>query len=273
MIRLVVVDLDGTLLDEKGEVDRPRLSNILDQLDQRGIDFVVATGNDFFRTRLLLGNLVDRMDLILVNGAKFYQKGQLRKTHFWSPDLVAKALNYFSGQETVVHLVVVTSEGSFVQKGTSFPLVEKVMTKERAQDFYRQLHYVSSLKQTKLPPVLKMGLSVPEKSAKERTEQINQDFLKELRAVTSGHGGIDLLEFGIHKAWGLGQLLEEKEIAPEQVMAFGDSENDLEMLRLSGESYAMANGEARLKVVAKHRAPRNSEAGVYRVLEDFLQKE
>lgn len=73
MIRLVAVDLDGTLLDEKGEVDQPCLSKILDRLDQRGIRFVVATGNDFYRTHLLLGGLIQRMDLVLANGAKIYQ--------------------------------------------------------------------------------------------------------------------------------------------------------------------------------------------------------
>ena len=45
MIKLIATDMDGTLLDERGEVDLPRLERLLDHLDQKGIRFVIATGN------------------------------------------------------------------------------------------------------------------------------------------------------------------------------------------------------------------------------------
>lgn len=47
MIQMIATDMDGTLMDAQGEVDRERLSRILDQLDQRGIPFVIATGNGY----------------------------------------------------------------------------------------------------------------------------------------------------------------------------------------------------------------------------------
>lgn len=43
MIKLIATDMDGTLLDERGEVDLPRLERLLDHLDQKGIRFVIAT--------------------------------------------------------------------------------------------------------------------------------------------------------------------------------------------------------------------------------------
>ena len=45
MIQMIATDMDGTLMNERGEIDRERLSAILDQLGQRGIPFVIATGN------------------------------------------------------------------------------------------------------------------------------------------------------------------------------------------------------------------------------------
>ena len=45
MIKVIATDMDGTLLDARGQLDLPRLEKILDQLDQRGIRFVIATGN------------------------------------------------------------------------------------------------------------------------------------------------------------------------------------------------------------------------------------
>lgn len=202
-----------------------------------------------------------------------YHKEELLQGSFWEPELVAETLVYFAGRELEVHLVVATLEGGFVQEGTTFPLAEKVMTKERAAEFYCRMHFVPSLQEAFLTDVLKMGLSVPEDQAKELTEQINQDFSQRLSAVTSGYGGTDVLKFSVHKAWGIEQLLEREGIRPDQAMAFGDSANDLEMLKLAGESYAMANGEPAVQAVAKYQAPSHSEAGVYRVLETFLNKE
>ena len=55
-------------------------------------------------------------------------------------------------------------------------------------------------------------------------------------------------------------------------MAFGDSENDIEMLEMAGISYAMENAEERVKEIATEVAPANSQAGVYQVLENWLEK-
>lgn len=49
MIKVIATDMDGTLLDARGQLDLPRLEKILDQLDQRGIRFVIATGNEIHR--------------------------------------------------------------------------------------------------------------------------------------------------------------------------------------------------------------------------------
>nr|DAM52312.1 MAG TPA: hypothetical protein [Caudoviricetes sp.] len=56
-------------------------------------------------------------------------------------------------------------------------------------------------------------------------------------------------------------------------MAFGDSENDVEMLELAGIAYAMQNAADEAKAVATSLAPANSQAGVYQVLENWLEKE
>ena len=69
-IKVIATDMDGTLLDAKGQMDLPRLEKILDQLDQKGIRFVIATGNEVYRMRELLGNQVDGVVLGVANGAR-----------------------------------------------------------------------------------------------------------------------------------------------------------------------------------------------------------
>ena len=65
--------MDGTLLDPQGQLDLPRLEKILDQLDQRGIRFVIATGNEVHRMRQLLKYLVERVVLVVANGARIFE--------------------------------------------------------------------------------------------------------------------------------------------------------------------------------------------------------
>ena len=56
-IKVIATDMDGTLLDARGQLDLPRLEKILDQLDQRGIRFVIATGNEIHRNEATTGAL------------------------------------------------------------------------------------------------------------------------------------------------------------------------------------------------------------------------
>ena len=72
MIKLIATDMDGTLLDARGQLDLPRLEKILDQLDQRGIRFVIATGNEIHRMRQLLGHLVDRVVLVVCKRCSYF---------------------------------------------------------------------------------------------------------------------------------------------------------------------------------------------------------
>ncbi|PRT64151.1 haloacid dehalogenase [Streptococcus anginosus] len=271
-IKMVVTDMDGTLLDEKGEFDRDRLKNILDELDKREIRFVVATGNEIHRMRLLFGDLLERVTLIAANGARIFDKNEVLLGTCWSQDLVAQVLSYFEGRERDVHLVVTAENGAFVKTGTVFPMIEKVMTAEMAQEFYRKINFVETLRPDDFPQVLKMSMVVNEQVAVQATRQLNQDFADTLNAVTSGYGAIDILQKGIHKAWGLEQLMQKWEIQEQEIMAFGDSENDIEMLQLAGISYAMENADPKTKAVANYLAPANTEAGVLKILENYLSK-
>ena len=265
-VKMIAADMDGTLLDGQGQLDLPRLATILDELEKRDIRFVVATGNEIPRMRLLLGDLVERMTLVVANGARIFEKNQLSMSSFWETGLIRDALAYFSGHERELQLVVTSERGGFVQEGTKFPLIEKVMTKEMAQLFHKRMNFVPSLQDYPFDKVLKMSMMV-EEAAAEHARLINQHFAGRLRAIASGYGAIDILQDGMHKAWGLQQLMAKWQIQSSEIMAFGDSENDIEMLELAGISYAMENGDERVKGVADHLAPANTEAGVLQVIE------
>ncbi len=271
-IKLIATDMDGTLLDPKGQVDLPRLEKILDQLDERGIRFVIATGNEIHRVKQLLGHLTERVVLIVANGARIFEGNQLLQAQTWDDDMVNRALEFFKGRECQDQFVVTSMNGGFVKEGTVFTQLENFMTPEMIELFYQRMNFVEELESHLFGGVLKMSLVVGEERSDSVLEEINQLFNGHVQAVSSGYGCIDILQSGIHKAWGLQELLKRWDIKAEEIMAFGDSENDVEMLQLAGIAYAMENADDKAKAVATDFAPSNSQAGVYQVLEDWLEK-
>ena len=271
-IRVIATDMDGTLLDPKGQLDLPRLEKILDKLDQCDIRFVIATGNEVHRMRQLLGHLAERVVLVVANGARIFENNELIQAQTWDDAMVDKALGHFKGRECQDQFVVTGMNGGFVKEGTVFTELDKFMTPEMIEKLYQRMNFVDEFDSSLFGGVLKMSMVVGEERLDSVLQEINDLFDGHVRAVSSGYGCIDILQDGIHKAWGLVELLKRWNLKPEQIMAFGDSENDIEMLELAGISYAMENAEEAVKRVATKVAPANSQAGVYKVLENWLER-
>ncbi|MGK5637784.1 HAD family hydrolase [Streptomyces sp. URMC 126] len=105
-------------------------------------------------------------------------------------------------------------------------------------------------------------------------------FLALARTAAGEHGSITrssptaLLEIsglGVSKASTLAGYCAEHGIAPEEVVAFGDMPNDLEMLGWAGTSYAMANAHPEVLAATTHRAAANNEDGVAAVIERIVR--
>ena len=271
-IRVIATDMDGTLLDPKGQLDLPRLEKILDKLDQCDIRFVIATGNEVHRMRQLLGHLAERVVLVVANGARIFENNELIQAQTWDDAMVDRALAHFKGRECQDQFVVTAMNGGFVKKGTVFTELDKFMTPEMIEKLYQRMNFVDEFDSSLFGGVLKMSMVVGEERLDSVLQEVNDLFNGHVRAVSSGYGCIDILQDGIHKAWGLVELLKRWNLKPEQIMAFGDSENDIEMLELAGISYAMENAEEAVKRVATKVAPANSQAGVYKVLENWLER-
>lgn len=84
-------------------------------------------------------------------------------------------------------------------------------------------------------------------------EKVSADFKKEfpdLVPMASGFGAIDVVLPGVDKALGLKELMRLRGVSPDQLMTFGDGENDIAMLQLAKYSYAMENAPERVKTAA-----------------------
>ena len=117
---------------------------------------------------------------------------------------------------------------------------------------------------------IKITMLLSPEEANRVSQAFNRDFDGNLVAVPSGFGAIDFIQKGMHKAWGLKQLLNHWDLSENNVMAFGDGDNDLELLQMAGRSYAMENASPAILQVADQIAPHHKDQGVLTVLEDYL---
>ena len=101
-----------------------------------------------------------------------------------------------------------------------------------------------------------------------------------LRAMARATGPVEIsnalernMEFnfgGVSKGEALAFLAAHLGLAPEEVMAFGDANNDLTMLSWAGWSFAMANAMESVKKIAKYQTASNHEAGVGQAVEKYI---
>lgn len=273
MIKLIATDMDGTFLDGQGSFDRERFSRVLDKLEEKKIPFVIASGNGIGRLLQLFKGFEDRLIFVADNGAHVYQNGKTMIRRAIQQEETKAILEFFQDRWAEVCLMLSTEKDIYMQAGAGMPFEGTGLPIEPEQmtAFQNRVIYLDDLSAYPLSePVYKVGLWVAEARVESITEEFNQAFQGQLVAVTSGYGSVDILPQGIHKAWGLEQVLKDLVIQPDQVMAFGDSDNDIELLNYVGYSYAMENATDKVKAVAKYLAPSHLEAGVLQVLEELL---
>ena len=95
----------------------------------------------------------------------------------------------------------------------------------------------------------------------------------QISAFASATFAIDVNTQGVNKGAGLKHLLEKMGMTGDDLIAFGDGGNDIDMLDFAKYSYAMANGMDKVKKHAKYIAPANTENGVFKVLQKYLAED
>ena len=273
-IKLVATDMDGTFLDERGSFDRQRFEKVLTELEHRDIPFVVASGNGMGRLLRIFQGFEDRLTFVAENGGHIYQKGQTLYRQTLPVPLIREVMDYLQEGVKEACFMLAHDQRIYMAQGARQPF-EDLEAIEPAQmaAFLKRLTYLPDI--TAFPEqevFYKMGLWVPEPRVPQLVTAFNQAFSGKLTAVTSGYGSIDLMPAGIHKAWGLQRVMDPLGIDPSQVMAFGDNDNDIEMLDLARYSFAVDNASPAAKAAARFHIPHHSQGSVLTSIEHYLAK-
>ncbi|AZA10511.1 HAD family hydrolase [Corynebacterium gerontici] len=264
--RLVVSDVDGTLITSQERVTQ-RLRDAIALLDGRA-QFALATGRPPRWIFPILEQLPLRPVCVCANGAVLYDSANDKVLHATNlapgamRSIVRTAREALPGGCSVA--VERVGESAFEHPETLF-----VVTPEYIHAWESSEHGVAEEEEILAKPAMKLLLRSEHLTASQMLEAVGPHIPAELAHVTFSFDG-GLLEVsapGVVKAHALKILAEDLGIDREDVLAFGDMPNDIEMLRWAGHGVAMANADPRVKKAADEVTAANDDFGVARVLE------
>ena len=269
-IKLIATDMDGTFLDEKGAYDRQRFERLLKEMRARGIHFVAASGNSMPRLNRIFEGFEKEVTFVAENGARLVEKGETILHQTMPRAEVTALLDYYSDKLVEYRAVVSGLNQSYRLKEARFDYRPGLIEPKEYEVFISQIAPVDDFSQIPADePISKVTMMIPEDHEQIATD-FNQHVSGNLVAVGSGYGAIDFIQKGIHKAWGLRQLMDRYGLRPDQVMTFGDGGNDIEMLQMTPHSYAVANASGPVQAAARHLIGYHKDGAVMATLEKWL---
>lgn len=265
-IRLIVLDIDGTLLDSSHQL-RERTRSVLIKCRENGIPFTFASGKNWDAALSLVEDLGIEVPLILANGAYVRDMSGSRKAKVTIPrETMQQVIQIF--REEKADLIVYLNDEEYTERVTpnlahlerygSSRIVEikkwealdgrlgdihKCMAVEK--DDLRFLPTLQRKLQTELGSELEICLALPEI--------------------------LDITPKGVNKASGLRLLCPMLGISLDNVIAFGDGNNDVEMLDAACISVALANASQLATAHADIVVPSNDCDGPAQLLEFLLK--
>ena len=262
-IKLIASDMDGTLLDENGQVP-PETFDLILALRERGVRFVASSGRRYDRLCDFFSPVKDRMDFVASNGAQVFADGVQIDREVYS-HLAIRRLAKTVAMFPNMHLALFDRTKSYLLDD------EDKFVREVDKD----LPNVERIYELPSPQVsiIKASIFCDDGNVMDNAYVLQRELGGLFTFAPSGSSYIDAMQPGISKASGIAQVMEYHGIDASEVMAFGDAMNDYEIIRFVGTGCAMANGRPALRAVADRVIGSNVEHAVQfemrRVLESL----
>lgn len=257
-IKLIATDLDGTFLNNESEISEYN-KEIFKYLENNGVEIVLSTGRPFEGMIRYKKHLNNKNNSIVLNGAIITDGGE--KFIYDEPLDEKTALKIMDISKKYDVFMHVYSGNRYVASEEDF-YFKRYVEKENLKEIFVGLHNIENFEFSKM---LFIG-------DREILEKLQNEIRNSVKVHTSfSHTNfLEILRDGINKGSALKWLCDKKGIERENIIAFGDNYNDIEMLEFAGVGVAMENGEAALKKVADYIALSNNVDGVGKFLKDFL---
>uniref|UniRef100_UPI003569AF40 HAD hydrolase family protein n=1 Tax=Actinotalea sp. TaxID=1872145 RepID=UPI003569AF40 len=262
-IRLVAVDMDGTLLDGNHEVPES-IWPLVAELGRRGIVWCPASGRQYATLARDVVRAEAETVVIAENGAFVVRDGVEISSDVMARDIVVDAVG--AGRRLAAGGLPVGT----VVCGKHTAYIERTDQDFRTEvdRYYAEVTVVDDLLAVD-DGVLKVALHDAGPAA-ETTYPALAHLAETHQVVVSGAHWVDVMNSGVHKGAALQSVQRALGIGSRETVAFGDYLNDLHMLGAADLSFAMANAHPRIRATARFGAPANTEDGVARILAGLL---
>ncbi len=260
-VKLVVTDMDGTLLNSQGKVSDNFLK-LFPGLQQAGVHFVAASGRQFYSIKEKLNTIHEDISIFAENGGmnKFKDIGMMFNA--LDTEIIRKMIPMLRNIEDTF-IILCGEKGAYIE--TDDPDFINMFT-----EYYPEYHFLDDLEKIDDEVFFKVALYHYTDSEKYIYPEVKH-LEKDLQVKVSGQHWVDIAHPDANKGNALKTLQDKLGITEEETMAFGDFNNDLEMLSYSYFSYAMENAHPNIKKVARYATRSNDEEGVEFILEQLIE--
>ncbi|MFT8340423.1 MAG: HAD family hydrolase [Clostridium beijerinckii] len=255
MIKLVVTDMDGTLLDENGHLP-DGFTDILDRLRAKNIKFVAASGRPYYTLQTNFGPVGRYLSFICENGALVVDNNEIIYKSVLAKDMVQNVIS--EAKKVKANALVVCSPNCAYIENYS----EEYLTE--IKKYYTTLEIVDDLSKID-DDIIKISICNLEGTNNITDSELTND----LNIVSTAAIWTDISNKGVNKGLALKSLMDTDNISKEETMVFGDYYNDIEMLAEAEYSFVMENAPEDMKQYGKYIAASNVEHGVLRAILEY----
>lgn len=270
--RLVAMDCDRTLLDRYGNICDLN-KKVISALKQRGIDFIIATGRNDILAREYAEELELDAPIIGCNGGTVtdYSGEGLIYVNAVNDAAVSRVIDYFEANG--LKFKMLTTDTCYTNDSEAMRLGLSQIVKEYTRVLKYELPYrfCENIKELRgVKNVLKV-VFIDDDIKKRLKVQADLQGIDGINVHTAGFNCVDIIAKGSTKGDALKAYAEKKGISREEIISFGDGENDLSMIEYAGLGVAMINGDEKLKAAADMVTKYdNTQGGVGRTLAEIF---
>ncbi len=287
MIKLIASDMDGTLLNNRHEIDDETVEAIR-KAEESGIIFAISTGREYDNVEPFLKKHNIRCQCVLMNGAEYRDEN----------GKIIEEINIENGkcreiidilQREKVSARIFTNKGIYTSDTEEEALKEMTyrtlafnpdMSVEQAREEAKKQPYITQLKYIKdMEEFLNSNIEIRKFVAfHNNIELINEmkDIIGKIEglAVSSSFvDNIEITDYSAQKGLILAKVSKEMGIENDEVMVLGDSFNDYSMFTEFTETVAMENAIPEIKKIAKYITDTNDNLGVAKAIYRVIEKQ
>lgn len=272
-IKMIGLDLDGTLLTETKEL-LPYTKEVLRRAVDAGVIVLTATGRPWLGIPEEIREFPGMDYAVTSNGARIVRAktGEALEEHLLSPETAKKILEIFGKYDTLQEVYF---------DGLGYAQEEKL---EHVERYHKNPHMREYVRQTRVPVPDVLDVIERENRGLDKVQALFADMderesawqeisrIEEVVAVGSLKYNIEVNSVGVDKGKGMLSLANMLGIRREEIMACGDGDNDIVMLREVGFGVAMGNADDEVKAAADAITETNDEEGAAKAIERWVLK-